>query len=137
MHRCGKGCDGGRESPLCFLGFHFFPIDTVTPAIRECRVSKYEKEESYQGDRGERGDQVEKVDVHHSEILVNPDLMNDAFDGENREDEMGVWAAIKSHPWACFWAFTMCFTIVSLVSPYSPWCRRLIPTKSWSCSTCS
>jgi SP family general alpha glucoside:H+ symporter-like MFS transporter len=53
-----------------------------------------------------------RVDVHHAEILANQDLMNDAFDGENREHEMGLWAAVKAHPWACFWAFTMCFTIV-------------------------
>ncbi len=60
-------------------------------------------------------DLVEKasLDVDHSEILTKPDLMNDAFDGENREHEMGVWEAAKSHPWACFWAFLMCFTIVS------------------------
>jgi SP family general alpha glucoside:H+ symporter-like MFS transporter len=56
----------------------------------------------------------EKADILHSEVLANKDLMNDAFDGENREHEMGVWEAAKSHPWACLWAFTMCFTIVSL-----------------------
>jgi SP family general alpha glucoside:H+ symporter-like MFS transporter len=56
-----------------------------------------------------------RVDVHHAEILANQDLMNDAFDGENREHEMGLWAAVKAHPWACFWAFTMCFTIVSIL----------------------
>lgn len=49
------------------------------------------------------------------EVLADPDLMNDAFDGENREHEMGLWTAVKSHPWACFWAFIMCFTIVSLI----------------------
>ncbi|KAJ6443670.1 maltose permease [Purpureocillium lavendulum] len=52
------------------------------------------------------------VDVLHSKVLDNTDLMNDAFDGENREHEQGLWAAVKAHPWACFWAFTMCFTIV-------------------------
>ncbi|KAF7166710.1 hypothetical protein CNMCM5623_000254 [Aspergillus felis] len=52
------------------------------------------------------------VDVHHAEVLANKELMNDAFDGENREHEMGLWQAAKSHPWACLWAFTMCFTIV-------------------------
>ncbi|KAJ5198582.1 uncharacterized protein N7498_007699 [Penicillium cinerascens] len=52
------------------------------------------------------------VEVHHDEVLANPDLMNDAFDGENLEHEMGVWTAVKAHPWACLWAFTMCFTIV-------------------------
>lgn len=53
-----------------------------------------------------------KIDVQHSEVLANRDLMSDAFDGENREHEMGVWQAVKSHPWACFYAFGMCFTIV-------------------------
>ncbi|PKX90745.1 maltose permease [Aspergillus novofumigatus IBT 16806] len=53
-----------------------------------------------------------RVDAHHAEVLANKDLMNDAFDGENREHEMSLWAAVKAHPWACFWAFTMCFTIV-------------------------
>lgn len=51
------------------------------------------------------------------EVLDNPELMNDAFDAENREHEMGVWQAAKAHPWACFWAFVMCFTIVS---PHPP-----------------
>lgn len=58
-------------------------------------------------------DRTEKSDVLHSEDFTKADLMNDAFDGENREHEMGVWEAAKSHPWACLWAFTMCFTIVS------------------------
>ncbi|CAM1508689.1 Fc.00g055370.m01.CDS01 [Cosmosporella sp. VM-42] len=53
-----------------------------------------------------------QVDILHSEVLANRDLMSDAFDGENREHEMGMWAAAKSHPWACLWAFLMCFTIV-------------------------
>ncbi|KAL6872197.1 general substrate transporter [Trichoderma novae-zelandiae] len=55
---------------------------------------------------------VAHVDIKKSEILGNHDLMNDAFNGENREHEMGVWQAVKSHPWACLWAFIMCFTIV-------------------------
>jgi SP family general alpha glucoside:H+ symporter-like MFS transporter len=42
--------------------------------------------------------------------------MNDAIQGENDEHAMGMWAAVKTHPWACLWAFTMCFTIVSLPS---------------------
>jgi MFS transporter, SP family, general alpha glucoside:H+ symporter len=67
-----------------------------------------------------RGDEVE---VHPpekpEEVLTNKDLMSDAFDGENREHEEGVWEAAKSHPWACMWAFIMCFTIVSQVSPDS------------------
>ena len=55
----------------------------------------------------------DKADIFHSEVLVNQDLMNDAFDGENEEHEQGVWSGVKSHPWACFWAFIFCFTIVS------------------------
>ena len=57
---------------------------------------------------------LEEKNIHHSEVLVNQDLMNSAFDGENREHEMGLWEAVKGHPMACFWAFIMCFTIVSL-----------------------
>jgi hypothetical protein len=26
---------------------------------------------------------------------------------------MGTWESFKAYPWACFWAFLMCFTIVS------------------------
>ncbi len=54
-----------------------------------------------------------RVDTDHAEILTKPALMENAFDGENREHEMGVWEAAKKHPWGCFWAFVMCFTIVS------------------------
>ncbi|KAL6857513.1 hypothetical protein ACO1O0_004950 [Amphichorda felina] len=52
------------------------------------------------------------VDVIHSEVLGNRDLMSDAVDGENREHDMGTWEALKNYPWASFWAFIMCFTIV-------------------------
>ncbi len=58
--------------------------------------------------------EVEKVEVQQTEkVLDDRDLLNDAFVGENREHEMGVWDAVRKHPWACLWAFTMCFTIVS------------------------
>ncbi|KAJ5762026.1 uncharacterized protein N7511_005408 [Penicillium nucicola] len=60
----------------------------------------------------EKAEHGAQIDVQHSEVLTSQDLMNDALDGENREHEMGVWAAVQKHPWACFWAFTMCFTIV-------------------------
>ncbi|PYH47061.1 general substrate transporter [Aspergillus saccharolyticus JOP 1030-1] len=56
--------------------------------------------------------QGEQVDIDHVELKPNSDLMREAFDGENREHELGVWEAAKLHPWACLWAFTMCFTIV-------------------------
>lgn len=60
--------------------------------------------------------EVEKVEIQQTEkILDDADLLNDAFEGENKEHEMGVWEAAKKHPWACLWAFTMCFTIVSYI----------------------
>lgn len=52
--------------------------------------------------------------VHDSDVLVNQDLMSNAFDGENREHEETLWHAVKTHPMACFWAFVFCFTIVSV-----------------------
>lgn len=58
-------------------------------------------------------DEAGHVDYDHKEVLANSDLMNDAFEAEHLEHQQGVWAAAKAHPWACFWAFTMCFTIVS------------------------
>ncbi|GAB7353361.1 hypothetical protein MBLNU459_g3844t1 [Dothideomycetes sp. NU459] len=55
---------------------------------------------------------LKEKDILHAEVLENPDLLNDAFQGENREHEMGVLEAIKTYPMACFWAFIMCFTII-------------------------
>lgn len=62
----------------------------------------------------------DEVDIH-DEVLVNDILMNDAIDGENDEHAMGMWQAVKTYPWACLWAFTFCFTIVSRPqSPHAP-----------------
>ncbi|KAH8203974.1 hypothetical protein TruAng_001916 [Truncatella angustata] len=58
------------------------------------------------------GDNIDVQQSEKVEVLANEDLLHDAFDGENREHEEGVWEAAKGHPWACFWAFIMCFTIV-------------------------
>lgn len=86
-----------------------------------------------------KGDEVK---FNHSEkILISQDLMSDAVDGENREHEMSLWQSAKAYPWACMWAFIMCFTIVSLLrcSLDVPLCRatvNVIPTRSWSRSTC-
>ena len=44
---------------------------------------------------------------------MNKRLLNEAYHAENLEHEQGVWDAVKKHPKACFWAFIMCFTIVS------------------------
>ena len=52
-------------------------------------------------------------DILHSEVVGNKEMMATAFDGENREHEMGMMEAIKSYPMACMWAFIFCFTIVS------------------------
>jgi SP family general alpha glucoside:H+ symporter-like MFS transporter len=60
------------------------------------------------------------IDVPEAEVLGNKDLISDAIDGENQEHDMGVWEAVKTHPWACLWAFTMCFTIVSLLFIIEP-----------------
>lgn len=91
---------------------------------------------------------AEKVDyedlkehnVYHSEVLVNKDLMVNAFDGENREHQMGVWEATKTHPMACLWAFIMCFTIVSADSTQSRSCvaqQLLTLNRSWNPLICS
>ena len=56
---------------------------------------------------------LKEKDVYHSEVLVDKDLMNDAFQGENKEHEQSMWQAVKTHKMACFWAFVFCFTIVS------------------------
>ena len=63
-------------------------------------------------------DEVEgrHVDILSSDVKVldNADLLNEAFDGENEEHGESLWSSAKAHPWACLWAFIMCFTIVSL-----------------------
>jgi arginine utilization protein RocB len=56
-------------------------------------------------------EQLKEKDTLHSEILVNKDLMTDAFQGEDSEHEQTVWQAVVSHKMACFWAFGMCFTM--------------------------
>ncbi|KAI2785768.1 hypothetical protein POX_h09527 [Penicillium oxalicum] len=57
--------------------------------------------------------ELEKVEVEQMEkVLGDGDLLSEAAMAENKEHEMGVWEAAKKHPWACLWAFTMCFTIV-------------------------
>lgn len=59
--------------------------------------------------------ELEKVEVEQMEkVLGDGDLLSEAAMAENKEHEMGVWEAAKKHPWACLWAFTMCFTIVRL-----------------------
>lgn len=61
---------------------------------------------------------VEHADIFRDDVLRSNDLMNEAFEGENREHDESIWAAVKSHPMACLWAFIMCFTIVGLTWPF-------------------
>lgn len=57
-------------------------------------------------------EELKDHNIQNSEVLVDKELMTNAFEGENREHEETLWQAAKSHPMACFWAFIMCFTIV-------------------------
>jgi MFS transporter, SP family, general alpha glucoside:H+ symporter len=57
--------------------------------------------------------EIQERNIHQSNVLANKELMNNAFNGENQEHAMGPWEAARTHPMACFWAFFMCFTIVS------------------------
>ncbi|KDN60971.1 hypothetical protein CSUB01_08806 [Colletotrichum sublineola] len=52
------------------------------------------------------------VDAVNPKVLADADFMNDAFNGEDEEHKQGLWEAAKAHPKACFWAVTMCATIV-------------------------
>lgn len=81
--------------------------DTVEPKQNATEVDKVDKVNT---------DALQDKNIHQSDVLVNADLMKDAFDAENKEHDMGVWEAVKTHPMACFWAFIFCFTIVSLTA---------------------
>ena len=59
------------------------------------------------------GEEIRRHNVQPSEVLADKDMMNHAYDGENKEHEMGVWQSAKMYPMACLWAFIFCFTIVS------------------------
>jgi SP family general alpha glucoside:H+ symporter-like MFS transporter len=72
---------------------------------------KHEVQRSGSADIG-----IEELKDHNlmqSDILVDKELMINAYDGENAEHEETVWEAAKTHPMACLWAFIFCFTIVS------------------------
>jgi SP family general alpha glucoside:H+ symporter-like MFS transporter len=60
---------------------------------------------------------MQEKDFGHPEVLSEKDIMDNAFEAEKREHDMGLWEAVKDHPVACFWAFIFCFTIVSLALP--------------------
>lgn len=49
----------------------------------------------------------------HSTISMKEEVMEIAYDGENKEHQETFWDAVKGNPMACMWAFIFCFTIVS------------------------
>ena len=71
------------------------------------------KQELHQDDSHVEVEDLKEKSIRHSEVLVNADLMTEAYRGENDEHEMSLWESVKSHPMACMWAFIFCFTIVS------------------------
>lgn len=75
----------------------------------------------------EEAEEYNEKGVHHKSDFLDPDILNDAYLGENREHQMGSWEAAKKHPMACLWAFIFCFTIVSYTPPDSHGTLRLIP----------
>jgi hypothetical protein len=81
--------------------------------------------------------QLKEKDTLHSEILVNKDLMTDAFQGEDSEHNQTVWQAVVSHKMACFWAFVMCFTmsVFPLLSDSAPYCVNRSMLTRWRITT--
>lgn len=75
---------------------------------------------------------LQENNVYNSEVLVDQDLMTNAYEAENREHEQGVWDAVKQQPMACFWAFIFSFTIVSPAIP-----RPFSPSETARCQSCS
>ena len=108
--------DGGNDiwtgsallpTPLFLHLLRLVPVTRRRPKMSEKNIESHDEKDVVVR-RGSR------ISVDASEVLANNALLNDAYDGENREHAMGLWAAAKSHPKACFWAFIMCFTIVSI-----------------------
>jgi len=81
--------------------------------------------------------QLKEKGTLHSEILVNKDLMTDAFQGEDSEHNQTVWQAVVSHKMACFWAFVMCFTmsVFPLLSDSVPYCLNRTISSRWRTTT--
>lgn len=86
--------------------------------------------------REEVEDFNEKGTAHHNADFIDQSILNDAYEGENREHQMGSWEAAKKHPMACLWAFLFCFTIVSQAPPFTHITVQLIRTRSWNPSIC-
>jgi SP family general alpha glucoside:H+ symporter-like MFS transporter len=87
----------------------------MSSGISEPKDQLYQEADGVNGSHESKNDSLkgEHADILHDEVLANSDLFNDAVDGENREHGESLWTAAKGHPWACLYAFTMCFTIVS------------------------
>jgi hypothetical protein len=84
----------------------FHPVDSTFPPKDEFHHTNLNTEPS----------EVYPTEASASLTSIMPALMMEALEGENREHQMGMWAAARSHPRACLWAFIMCFTIVSLLA---------------------
>lgn len=82
-----------------------------------------------------KNDHTEIHAIHH-EVLGDKETLSHAYEAENREHEMGLWEAFRTYPWACFWAFLMCFTIVCKFFKYHSDLLTKV-CRSWSLSTCS
>lgn len=80
----------------------------MSSGTAEPKQEPHHKEVEDFGSNGEKD-----VGFHKTDDFVDPNILNDAYQGENREHEMGSWEAAKKHPMACLWAFIFCFTIVS------------------------
>lgn len=110
----------------------------MSSGTAEPKQELHHKEVEDFGSNGEKD-----VGFHKTDDFVDPNILNDAYLGENREHEMGSWEAAKKHPMACLWAFIFCFTIVSCSTEvYMPLTYTLqadlpLPNRLWSPSTCS
>ena len=86
----------------------------------------------------DHGGIAEKNIPADTQVLQDKDRMTDAQNAEKREHDMSLWEAAKNHPMACFWAFVICFTIVSgPVVRRTQGCSNTQPSRSWSRLTCS
>jgi SP family general alpha glucoside:H+ symporter-like MFS transporter len=70
---------------------------------------------------GANGDEInEKAraqqDAPDHNALIDKEILGEASRGEELAHNLITWDAAKTHPVACFWAFFICFTIVSCSS---------------------
>ena len=82
-----KGGGSSKTFPHCppptlFSGDNYFP-DAALPIM----ATKQSNESLQNEELGDKGNAL------HAEVLVDPELMSDAFMAENREHEMGLWVS--------------------------------------------